>query len=182
MQYTKRLSFLFLAIVAMLNWACTDKHSEEKEKKWAETKMAVDQLNAAYQRRYDVIRDMIKMAEQVPSFSKEKNSEILSLLDSIRPITIADHMISYEELNKTQEAQKKVTGYVSGLLNDFLEAPAEMKENDLLKDLQARLEGAENRIFSARRKYNEVANEYNDIVKEHDKLPVLVINGPFKQD
>ena len=70
-----------------------------------------------------------------------------------------------EQLKEFQEAQNQVTGAL-GRLIAVAESYPDLKANENFKELQAQLEGTENRIATERKKYNEVVKAYNTYIRK----------------
>jgi LemA protein len=81
-----------------------------------------------------------------------------------------------EELQKFNEAQGELSGAVGKLLA-ITEAYPDLKANQNFLELQAQLEGTENRIATERKKFNEVAMGYNTLIRRFPKSIIASVFG-----
>lgn len=90
-------------------------------------------------------------------------------------ITIDPANLNEETLAKYQAAQNELSGALKSLLA-VTEAYPDLKANQNFLNLQAQLEGTENRVTVARKRYTESVQEYNTSIK---KFPTVIYAGWF---
>ena len=93
-------------------------------------------------------------------------------------ITVDPENMTPEKLQEFQKSQGEI-GAALGRLLAITEAYPDLKANENFKELQAQLEGTENRISVERRNFNEVARSYNTAVRT---FPRTIIAGMFGFD
>lgn len=133
------------------------KYSEDVKSQWA-------QVENVYQRRADLIPNLVSTVQQYAEFEKSTLTAVIEARSKVSQIKIDASNITPEQLQKFQEAQGQLTSALSRLLVVSEQYP-NLKANEQFMDLQKQLEGTENRITVERQKFNEVAKEYNVYIK-----------------
>lgn len=132
---------------------------------------AWSQVENQYQRRADLIPNLIKTVQGYADFEKSVLTEVTELRSKVGTIKLsADDLNDEEKFKQFQEAQDKLSGALSRLLVVAENYP-QLKANENFLTLQAQLEGTENRIAVERKKYNEAVQEYNTTIR---KFPTLI--------
>lgn len=144
--------------------------SQEVDKQWA-------QVETVYQRRADLIPNLVKTVEGSANFEKSTLVEITQARASVgqAQVNTGNAPTTPEQLEKFQRAQDSLSGALSRLLV-VAERYPDLKANRNFLELQAQLEGTENRISVERNKFNEVVQRYNTRVQ---RFPGAVIAGMF---
>ena len=129
------------------------------------SKVAVDtawsQVENVYQRRADLIPNLVATVKGYASHEKEVFESVAASRSQVGSIKLSPEMLNNPaELQKFQQAQSGLTGALSRLLAVAENYP-ELKANQNFLELQSQLEGSENRIALERKRFNEVAQEYN---------------------
>lgn len=117
-------------------------------------------VETQYQRRADLIPNLV---EVVKGYAKHEQGTLTAVIEArskATSVTIDPSNITPEELAKFQEAQQGVSSALGKLLA-VAEAYPDLKAESRFADLQAQLEGTENRIAESRRTFNEAAKAYN---------------------
>ena len=128
-----------------------------------------------YQRRADLVPNLVKTVEGSANFEKSTLESVVNARASVGKVTI-DPSKSPEDpatLQKFQEAQGQFSSALSRLLVVAENYP-DLKASAGFRDLQAQLEGSENRIAVERGRFNEVAKDYNTGVR---KFPAVLFAG-----
>jgi LemA protein len=141
---------------------------EAVPKAWAD-------VEAQYQRRADLIPNLVNTVKGYANFEQETLTKVIEARASATQVKIDPSNITPEALAQFQQAQNGVSSALSRLLV-VAEAYPDLKANENFRDLQAQLEGTENRITVARTRFNEVVQPYNVYIK---KFPSNVIAGMF---
>jgi LemA protein len=142
--------------------------SEATDKQWA-------QVQNVYQRRADLIPNLVNTVSGAANFEKSTLTEIVQARASVGRVKIDPNNAptSPETLRQFQAAQDQLSSALSRLLV-VVERYPELKANKNFLDLQAQLEGTENRISVERARFNEVVQEYNTAIKQ---FPGSIIAG-----
>lgn len=132
-------------------------------------------VEAQYQRRADLIPNLVNTVKGYANFEQETLTKVIEARASATQVKIDPSNITPEALAQYQQAQNGVSSALSRLLVS-VEAYPELKANQNFLDLQAQLEGTENRITVARNRFNEVVQPYNVYIK---KFPSNMIANMF---
>ncbi|MBP5455486.1 MAG: LemA family protein [Paludibacteraceae bacterium] len=123
-------------------------------------KTAWSNVETQYQRRMDLIPNLVNTVKGYAAHEKETFEAVIKARAEATQIKLDIDDLSEENLAKMQAAQSTLSGAL-GRLMAISENYPELKANEQFRELQAQLEGTENRITEARRVYNETAKEYN---------------------
>lgn len=130
---------------------------EEINGKWSE-------VENNYQRRADLIPNLVSTVKGYADFEKETLEAVINARAKATQTTIDPSNLSPESVNKFMAAQDGLSSAL-GKLMVVVERYPELKANQNFLELQAQLEGTENRITVARKKFNEATNAYNAYVR-----------------
>jgi LemA protein len=117
-----------------------------------------------YQRRLDLIPNLVSTVKGYADFEKETLTEVIEARSRATSVTVDPNNINAESLQNFQQMQGALSSALSRLLV-VVERYPDLKANQNFLDLQAQLEGTENRISVERRKFNETAQLYNTYIK-----------------
>ena len=126
-----------------------------------------------YQRRADLIPNLVNTVKGYAEHETSTFEAVVSARAKATSITVNPENMTADQLKEFQKAQNEVGGAL-GRLIAVSEAYPELKANENFKELQAQLEGTENRISVERRNFNEAANQYNTYIR---KFPQSIIAG-----
>lgn len=141
----------------------------------ANAKTAWANVESSYQRRNDLIGNLVKTVQGAADFERSTLTEVVEARAKATAVTIDPANITPEQLAQFQQAQNGVSGALSRLLVSVERYP-ELKANQNFLALQSQLEGTENRINVARDRYNEAVNTYD--VKKH-RFPAVIFANMF---
>ncbi|WP_299111575.1 LemA family protein [uncultured Winogradskyella sp.] len=141
----------------------------------ADAKTAWSNVESSYQRRNDLIGNLVKTVQGAADFERTTLKEVIEARAKATSTTIDASNITAENLAQFQQAQTGLTGALSRLLVSVERYP-ELKANRNFLELQSQLEGTENRINVARDRYNEKVNIYD---KHTTKFPGKLFAGWF---
>lgn len=125
---------------------------------------AWSKVESEYQRRADLIPNLVNTVKGVADFEKSTLTEVTNARARATSINIDPSNMSEADLQKFQEAQSGLSQSLGRLLLVAENYP-QLKANENFRDLQAQLEGTENRIKVARNRYNDVVTVYNKGVR-----------------
>ena len=129
-----------------------------------------------YQRRADLIPNLVNTVKSYAAHEKETFEAVVSARSKATQMTIDADNLTPEKLQQYQKAQGEI-GAALGRLLAITENYPELKANENFKELQAQLEGTENRISVERRNFNEVARSYNTSIRTFPKTIIASICG-----
>ncbi|GIV57562.1 MAG: LemA family protein [Bacteroidetes bacterium] len=166
---------LFLVVIGLAGCAgCSSYNSlveaeERVEEAWAN-------VETNYQRRADLIPNLVNVVKGAADFEQETLEAVTNARARATSITItADDLADPDKVQQYLEAQQAL-GSALGRLLAVAENYPQLRATEAFRDLQAQLEGTENRINVARRDYNEAVRAYNVKVR---RFPTNLIAGLF---
>jgi LemA protein len=118
------------------------------------------QVENQYQRRMDLIPNIVATVEGQANFEKGTLKEVIQARASATQVKLSVENLNEESMAKYKAAQGELSSALSRLMMVTENYP-DLKANQAFSDLRVQLEGCENRISEERRKYNEAAKEYN---------------------
>ncbi|MBO6585798.1 MAG: LemA family protein [Gracilimonas sp.] len=138
------------------------------------------QVENQYQRRADLIPNLVNTVRGAADFESETLTEVIEARSRATSVNIdASDLNNPQAFQQFQEAQSQLSGALSRLLVTVERYP-ELKANQNFRDLQAQLEGTENRIATERRRFNQAAQAYNTKVRRFPASMIASIAG-FEQ-
>ena len=162
-----------IAAFGIYNWAVGFNNTAVTYE--ADAKTAWSNVESSYQRRNDLIGNLIKTVQGAADFERTTLREVIEARAKATSTTIDASNLTAENMAQFQQAQSGLSGALSKLLVSVERYP-ELKANQNFLELQSQLEGTENRINVARDRYNEKVNIY-DIYTT--KFPGKILAGWF---
>ena len=141
----------------------------------ANAKTAWSNVESSYQRRNDLIGNLVKTVQGAADFEKETLEGVIKARAEATKTTINAGDLTPEKMAAFQQAQSGLTGALSKLMV-VVERYPEVKANQNFLELQSQLEGTENRINVARDRFNEAVNIYD---VHTTKFPGKLLAGMF---
>lgn len=138
-------------------------------------KNAWGNVQADYQRRADLIPNLVSTVKGYAKHEEKVFTEVTEARAKVGSININADSLTDEQIQQYQKAQSEMSGALSKLIAVSENYP-ELKANENFRDLQAQLEGTENRIKKSRTDYNAVVKEYNLAVR---RFPKSIFAGIF---
>ena len=128
-------------------------------------KEAWSQVEAQYQRRSDLIPNLVATVKGAANFEKSTLTAVTEARSKATSIQVDPSKLNNPQvLQNFQQAQSQLSGALSRLLVTVERYP-DLKSNQNFQDLQVQLEGTENRITVARERYNNSARKYNSSIR-----------------
>ena len=127
------------------------------------------QVENVYQRRADLIPNLVNTVKGYADFEKSTITSVIEARSKASSININADELNPETIAKFQKAQSQLSGALSRLLVTVERYP-DLKANQNFLELQAQLEGTENRIAVERKKFNEVTQDYNSYIKKFPRV------------
>jgi LemA protein len=138
------------------------------------------QVENQYQRRADLIPNLVNTVKGYADFEKDVLTEVTDARSRVGSMQIkAEDLDDPAKLQQFQDAQDKLSSAISRLLVVSENYP-NLKANENFLQLQSQLEGTENRISVERKKFNDAVQEYNTSVKSFPSVISAKIFG-FKE-
>lgn len=139
---------------------------------------AWSQVETQYQRRADLIPQLVNVVKGAADYERKTLEAVIEARSKATSIQLSADELTEENLAKFQKAQDQLSSALSHLMA-IHEAYPELKANENFRDLQAQLEGTENRIAVARKDFNEAVKEYNAYIR---RFPANIFAGMFGFD
>ena len=173
----KKSTIILVAVIAALAmWAISAYNGMVKMDESVST--AWSNVENQYQRRADLIPNLVNTVKGYAAHEKETFEAVVSARSKATQMTVDPENLTPEKLQEYQKAQGEI-GAALGRLLAITENYPELKANENFKELQAQLEGTENRISRERRNFNEVARTYNTSIRT---FPKSILAGMFGFD
>ena len=125
---------------------------------------AWSQVENVYQRRADLIPNLVATVKGYAEHESSTLENVIAARAKATQVTVDPSELDPEDIAEFQKAQGELSSAL-GRLMMLQESYPELKANENFRDLQAQLEGTENRITTERMKYNESARSYNTLVR-----------------
>ncbi|GGG19152.1 hypothetical protein GCM10011344_19700 [Dokdonia pacifica] len=138
-------------------------------------------VESSYQRRADLIPNIVNTAQAYAKFEKETFIEVTEARSKATSITIDPSNITPEQLQQFQQAQQGLTSALSRLIATFERYP-DLKANQNFKELINELSRTENRIDVDRKRFIESSENLNAAIRKFPKNIIAGIFGFEKRD
>jgi LemA protein len=143
-----------------------------------------EQINASwsevvnqYQRRADLVPNLVNVVKGYAAHEKDVLTQVTEARARVGQIQVTSDLVNDEQaFNKFQAAQGELSGALSRLMLVAENYP-QLKADGVFRDLQAQLEGTENRIAVARGRYIKAVQEYNVTVRKFPSNLTAMIFG-----
>jgi len=126
---------------------------------------AWSQVENQYQRRADLIPNIVNTVKGYADFEKETLTQVIEARAKATSVNISAENLNEQTLNQFQQAQDGLSSALSRLMV-VVEKYPDLKANQNFLELQAQLEGTENRIANERMKFNETTKAYNVYIRK----------------
>ncbi len=136
---------------------------------------AWSQVENVYQRRADLIPNLVATVKGYAAHESQTLENVIAARSKATQITVDPSNLTEDALAKFNAAQGELSSALGRLLM-LTENYPDLKANQQFSDLQAQLEGTENRITTERMKFNETAKAYNTLIR---KFPDNIIASMF---
>lgn len=166
---------ILMAIIAIFTMTSCSTYNNMVTKEEA-VKTAWSNVETQYQRRADLIPNLVST---VKGYAAHEQSTLQAVVDArakATSITLSPEDLSSEKIAEYQKAQSAVTSALGRLIAVSENYP-DLKANQNFLELQAQLEGTENRITVARKEFNDATQAYNVQVRKFPANLVAMIFG-----
>jgi LemA protein len=154
-------------------WACNKRNSFVSMRENA--KSLWQQVETQYQRRADLVPNIVATVKGEANFERGTLEAVVNARARATQVTINPENLTEANIEKFKAVQGELSGALSRLLATVENYP-NLKANQGFAELRTTLEGTENRIGEARRKYNEGVRDYN---KSLQLFPGSLMAGGF---
>ena len=131
------------------------------------------QVENQYQRRSDLIPNLVNVVKGYTSHERETLEGVINARSKATSTTINANDMDEAALQRFQQNQDALSSALSRLMV-VVEKYPDLKANEQFRDLSSQLEGTENRITTARRDFNDAAQQYNT---HCNKFPTVIVAG-----
>ena len=172
------VTLLIIAVAVVLILAAFVKPYNNMVQKDEVCSQAWANVENVYQRRADLIPNLVKTVQGAAQYEKSTLEAVINARAKATSVQVDPSNLTEENIAKFQAAQDQLSSALSRLLVTIEKYP-DLKANQNFLELQAQLEGTENRIAVERNKFNETVNDYNSYIR---KFPTNIIAGLFNFD
>ena len=133
------------------------------------------QVENTYQRRFDLIPNLVSTVQGEANFEKSTLTEVMDMRSRMGGTVKLDESLMNDEaaLKRFQEMQGSLGGALQRLMAVSENYP-DLKSNKSFQELRVQLEGAENRIAVERKRYNETVQAFNTTIRQ---FPTNLVAG-----
>ena len=176
MKKSKSVLILVIIVALLALWGVKIYNNMVSQEEGVSTAWA--NVESQYQRRADLIPNLVNTVKGYAAHESETLQAVVNARTKATSINIDAENMTAEQLQEFQKAQSEVGGAL-GRLIAISENYPDLKANQNFLELQAQLEGTENRIAVERGKFNETVNDYNSYIR---RFPNNIIAGIFNFD
>lgn len=166
---------IVLAVLALIMYSSFKGVYNNLVTKDESVKSAWSQVENVYQRRADLIPNLVNTVKGAASHESETFIAVTEARSKVSQIKVDPDNLTPEKIREFQNAQGELSQAL-GRLMVVSENYPQLKANENFRDLQVQLEGTENRITQERRKFNEMTQDFNTYVRS---FPTNLLAGMF---
>lgn len=169
----KRIRIVLIALVSVVLFSSCGYNKmvemdEQVTASWA-------QVENVYQRRADLIPNLVNTVKGYAEHEQETLTGVIEARSKATSVNVDPTKLNAQSLQQFNQAQEGLSSALSRLMV-VVERYPDLKANQNFLDLQAQLEGTENRIAVERRKFNQTTQSYNAYIR---KFPRVIYAGWF---
>ena len=164
-----------VAIIALIAYSFFKNSYNTLVSKDENLKSAWSQVKNVYQRRADLIPNLVNTVKGAANFEQTTLTQVIEARAKATQVTVSADDLTPEKMQQIQAAQGQLSAALGRLMMVSEQYP-QLKANQNFLDLQAQLEGTENRITVERQKFNTVTQDYNTYLRQ---FPRNMIAGMF---
>lgn len=168
----KYIPWIIVAILVIWLFSSYNGLVNKQEK----TEAAWAQVENVYQRRADLIPNLVNTVKGAANFEKSTLTEVIEARSKATSVNVDPSNLTPESIAQFQKAQEGLSSALSRLMV-VVERYPELKATQNFSQLQAQLEGTENRIAVERRRFNEVVQDYNTSIRRFPGVIIASIMG-----
>jgi LemA protein len=173
-EIRKFLPLILLGVLLLVVFSMCGTYNKAVEKD-EKVKKAWSQVENQYQRRADLIPNLVNTVKGYANFEQQTLQAVVEARANATKVTIQADELTPENIQKFEQAQGALSSSLGRLLAVAENYP-DLKANQSFLGLQTQLEGTENRISVERKTFNEVVNEFNSYIRQ---FPTNLFAGIF---
>jgi LemA protein len=175
MKGTRNLTLLIIGgiVLILFVWGCSGYNGLVKKDE--NVKNAWNNVNTEYQKRGDLVDNLVNTVKGAANFEKSTLTEVVNARAKATSVNFTADQLTPENMQKFQQAQGQLSGSLSRLLVVAEQYP-DLKATENFKQLQGQLEGIENDIRNSRMNFNNTVNTYNS---SRRSFPTNIFSGMF---
>ena len=175
MKGTRNLTLLIVGgiVLILFVWGCGGYNGLVKKDE--SVKNAWNNVNTEYQKRADLVDNLVNTVKGAANFEKTTLTEVINARAKATSINLTADQLTPENMAKFQQAQNQLSGSLSKLLVVAEQYP-ELKATQNFQQLQGQLEGIENDVKNSRMNFNNTVNTYNTKLRS---FPTNIFGGMF---
>jgi LemA protein len=174
MKKNKNLWIVIAVVAVLILWGVSQFNGLVTKEEGVNAQWA--NVETVYQRRADLIPNLVATVQGYADFEQETLTQVIEARAKATSVTIDPANLTPEAVAQFEAAQGELSSALSRLLVTVERYP-ELKANQNFLELQAQLEGTENRISVERRKFNETAKDFNATIRRIPKNFVANLAG-----
>jgi LemA protein len=152
--------FVFLGLIVLIGFLTSISTYNKMVQYDEAVTSSWSQVENVYQRRADLIPNLVNTVKGYSDFEQETLTQVIEARSKATSVNINAENLNEQTLSQFQQAQDGLSSALSRLLV-VVEKYPDLKANQNFLELQAQLEGTENRIANERMKFNETTRTYN---------------------
>jgi LemA protein len=172
---TKNLTLIVVAVLILLLGGCGCSGYNNMVKLDETVKSQWGNVQSEYQRRSDLIPNLVNTVKGAANFEQQTLVQVMQARAQATAVKIDANNLTPDKIAQFQQAQGQVSSSLSRLLVSVEKYP-DLTATQNFRDLQAQLEGTENRIKVARNDFNGVVQDYNSAIR---RFPNNIFAGMF---
>ncbi|HEV9036139.1 MAG TPA: LemA family protein [Puia sp.] len=172
---TRNLSLIIIALIILVLGGCGCGGYNNMVRLDENVKSSWGKVQSDYQRRNDLIPNLVNTVKGASNFEQQTLTNVIEARAKATSVQIDANNLTPEKIAQFQQAQGQVSSSLSRLLA-VVENYPDLKATQNYRDLQAQLEGTENRIKVSRNDFNDAVQQYNSTVR---RFPNNIFAGMF---
>ena len=168
------VTVIVIIVLSLFFWVKNSYNSLVKADE--QVKAAWSQVENVYQRRADLIPNLVATVKGYAEHESETLESVVEARSKATQVTVDPDKLDAEQIMEFQKAQGELSQAI-GRLVMLRDSYPDLKANQNFRDLQAQLEGTENRISTERMKFNETSRAYNTMVRSFPKNIIASMFG-----
>lgn len=178
MKKNRTLIIIAAIIVLLVLWGVSVYNGLVSKEEGVNSQWA--NVETSYQRRADLIPNLVATVKGYADFEQETLTQVIEARAKATSVTIDPTNLTPANIAQFQAVQDELSSALSRLLVTIERYP-DLKANQNFLELQSQLEGTENRISVERRKFNEIAKDFNATIRKIPRNLIANIAGMEKR-
>ena len=171
----KRTWIILAALAAIVLWAVKAYNGMVTAEEGVKT--AWGNVETVYQRRADLIGNLVATVQGAANYEKGTLTEVIEMRSKASSVQVDPTKLDQASLANFQQAQDALGSALQRGINVVVERYPELTATKNFQDLQAQIEGTENRISVERKKFNETAQGFNTLIRRFPKSVLASLFG-----